>query len=174
MNNSNFLIRRATKDDLDEVMLIIKACTKHMISKNIFQWNEKYPNIETFENDIENKNLYVLSLQNNELIGCVSITFEMDDFYKTIDWISPSKKNIYVHRLAVHPNNQGQGHAKIIMNFIEKKGVDNLCESIRLDTFSMNNKNNTLYTKLGYQKLGQIYFRDQSEMPFNCYEKPLK
>ena len=174
MNNSNFLIRKATKDDLDEVMLIIKACTKHMISKNIFQWNEKYPNIETFENDIENKNLYVLSLQNNELIGCVSITFEMDDFYKTIDWISPSKKNIYVHRLAVHPNNQGQGHAKIIMNFIEKKGVDSLCESIRLDTFSMNNKNNTLYTKLGYQKLGQIYFRDQSEMPFNCYEKPLK
>lgn len=174
MNNGNFLIRKATKDDLDEVMLIIKACTKHMISKNIFQWNEKYPNIETFENDIENENLYVLSLQNNELIGCVSITFEMDDFYKTIDWISPSKKNIYVHRLAVHPNNQGQGHAKIIMNFIEKKGVDNLCESIRLDTFSMNNKNNTLYTKLGYQKLGQIYFRDQSEMPFNCYEKPLK
>ena len=174
MNNSNFLIRKATKDDLDDVMLIIKACTKHMISKNIFQWNEKYPNIETFENDIENKNLYVLSLQNNELIGCVSITFEMDDFYKTIDWISPSKKNIYVHRLAVHPNNQGQGYAKIIMNFIEKKGIDNLCESIRLDTFSMNNKNNTLYTKLGYQKLGQIYFRDQSEMPFNCYEKPLK
>ena len=174
MNNSNFLIRKATKDDLDEVMLIIKACTKHMISKNIFQWNEKYPNIETFKNDIENENLYVLSLQNNELIGCVSITFEMDDFYKTIDWISPSKKNIYVHRLAVHPNNQGQGYAKIIMNFIEKKGIDNLCESIRLDTFSMNNKNNTLYTKLGYQKLGQIYFRDQSEMPFNCYEKPLK
>ena len=174
MNNSNFLIRKATKDDLDDVMLIIKACTKHMISKNIFQWNEKYPNIETFKNDIENENLYVLSLQNNELIGCVSITFEMDDFYKTIDWISPSKKNIYVHRLAVHPNNQGQGYAKIIMNFIEKKGIDNLCESIRLDTFSMNNKNNTLYTKLGYQKLGQIYFRDQSEMPFNCYEKPLK
>ena len=101
MNNSNFLIRTATKDDLDEVMLIIKACTKHMISKNIFQWNEKYPNIETFKNDIENENLYVLSLQNNELIGCVSITFEMDDFYKTIDWISPSKKNIYVHRLSL-------------------------------------------------------------------------
>jgi hypothetical protein len=60
------------------------------------------------------------------------------------------------------------------MNFIEKKGIENFCESIRLDTFSMNNKNNMLYTKLGYQKLGQIYFRDQSEMPFNCYEKSLK
>ena len=174
MNNSNLSIRKATIEDLVQVMQIIKSCTKHMISKNIFQWNEKYPNIETFQNDIENEHLYVLSLQNNELIGCVSITFEMDEFYKTIDWISPTAKNIYVHRLAVHPNNQGQGHAKIIMNFIEKKGIENFCESIRLDTFSMNNKNNTLYTKLGYQKLGQIYFRDQSEMPFNCYEKPLK
>ena len=174
MNNSNLLIRKATIDDLVQVMQIIKSCTKHMISKNIFQWNEKYPNIETFQNDIKNEHLYVLSVQNNELIGCVSITFEMDEFYKTIDWISPTTKNIYVHRLAVHPNNQGKGHAKTIMNFIEKKGIEKFCESIRLDTFSMNNKNNALYTKLGYQKLGQIYFRDQSEMPFNCYEKPLK
>ena len=98
----------------------------------------------------------------------------MDDFYKKIDWISSSNKNIYVHRLAVHPNCQGQGHAKTIMNFIENKAIETKCESVRLDTFSMNNKNNTLYSNLGYQRLGQIYFRDQSEMPFNCYEKPLK
>ena len=60
------------------------------------------------------------------------------------------------------------------MKFIEDKGNKNMCESIRLDTFSMNKKNNALYNKIGYNKLGQIYFRDQSEMPFNCYEKPLK
>ena len=29
-------------------------------------------------------------------------------------------------------------------------------------------------SNIGYEKLGQIYFRDQSEMPFNCYEKRLK
>ena len=37
-----------------------------------------------------------------------------------------------------------------------------------------NEKNNNFYSRLGYEKLGQIYFRDQSDMPFNCYEKPLK
>jgi N-acetylglutamate synthase-like GNAT family acetyltransferase len=174
MNNSELLIRKATQKDLDSVMTIIRSCTEHMISKNIFQWNEKYPNIETFEADIKNEHLYVLANKDEELIGCVSITFEMDDFYKKIDWISSSNKNIYVHRLAVHPNCQGQGHAKTIMNFIENKAIETKCESVRLDTFSMNNKNNTLYSNLGYQRLGQIYFRDQSEMPFNCYEKPLK
>ena len=50
------------------------------------------------------------------------------------------KKNIYVHRLAVHPNYQGQGHAKTIMNWIENKAIEAKCESVRLDTFSMNNK----------------------------------
>ena len=35
-------------------------------------------------------------------------------------------------------------------------------------------KNNKFYSNLGYLKLGHIYFRDQSDMPFNCYEKLLK
>ena len=174
MNNSELLIRKATQKDLDSVMAIIRSCTEHMISKNIFQWNEKYPNIETFQADINNEHLYVLANKDEELIGCVSITFEMDDFYKKIDWISNTNKNIYVHRLAIHPKHQGLGYAKKMMTFIENMGFENMCESIRLDTFSMNEKNNNFYSRLGYEKLGQIYFRDQSDMPFNCYEKPLK
>ena len=44
-----------------------------------------------------------------------------------------------------------------MMSFIENMGVENMCESIRLDTFSMNEKNNNFYSRLGYEKLGQIY-----------------
>tara|TARA_Y100001968_G_C19354540_1_gene716462 strand:- start:125 stop:673 length:549 start_codon:yes stop_codon:yes gene_type:complete len=174
MRSNKFLIRKAIEHDLIFVMSMIKSCTENMISNHIFQWNEKYPNSGVFLEDIYNEHLYVLISNNKEIIGCVSITYEMDDFYKNIDWISPSNKNIYVHRLAVHPNHQGQGYAKKIMKFIEEKGIKNMCESIRLDTFSMNKRNNALYKKIGYEKLGQIYFRDQSELPFNCYEKPLK
>ena len=173
MNTENTSIRKAITNDINSVMEVIKSCTIDMISKNIFQWNDKYPNIETFKNDIVNKNLYVL-VSENDILGCVSITFEMDDFYKKIDWISTTNKNIYVHRLAIHPKYQGLGYAKKMMSFIENIGFENMCESIRLDTFSMNEKNNKFYSKLGYRKLGQIYFRDQSDMPFNCYEKSLK
>ena len=173
MNTENLSIRKAIANDISSVMEVIKSCTIDMISKKIFQWNDKYPNIETFKNDIVNKDLYVL-VSANEILGCVSITFEMDDFYKKIDWISNTNKNIYVHRLAIHPKYQGLGYAKKMMSFIENMGVENMCESIRLDTFSMNEKNNNFYSRLGYEKLGHIYFRDQSDMPFNCYEKPLK
>ena len=81
---------------------------------------------------------------------------------------------IYVHRLAIHPKYQGLGYAKRIMKYIENDAIENNCDSIRLDTFSMNKKNNNFYCNIGYEKLGQIYFRDQSDMPFNCYEKCLK
>ena len=173
MSTKNIYIRKAIQEDLDAVMEIIQSCTKDMISQKIFQWNDKYPNRETFFNDIENEDLLLL-VQGNQLLGCVSVTNKMDDFYSTIDWIAATKKNIYVHRLAIHPKYQGLGYAKRIMNYIENDAIENNYNSIRLDTFSMNKKNNNFYSKIGYEKLGQIYFRDQSDMPFNCYEKCLK
>tara|TARA_B100001027_G_scaffold98357_1_gene67564 strand:+ start:503 stop:1024 length:522 start_codon:yes stop_codon:yes gene_type:complete len=173
MSSKNIYIRKAIQGDLDAVMKIIQSCTNDMISQKIFQWNDKYPDRETFFNDIENEDLLLL-VQDNQLLGCVSVTNKMDDFYSTIDWIAATKKNIYVHRLAIHPKYQGLGYAKRIMNYIENDAIENNYNSIRLDTFSMNKKNNNFYSNIGYEKLGQIYFRDQSDMPFNCYEKCLK
>ena len=173
MSSKNIYIRKAIQGDLDAVMKIIQSCTNDMISQKIFQWNDKYPDRETFFNDIENEDLLLL-VQDNQLLGCVSVTNKMDNFYSTIDWIAATKKNIYVHRLAIHPKYQGLGYAKRIMNYIENDAIENNYNSIRLDTFSMNKKNNNFYSNIGYEKLGQIYFRDQSDMPFNCYEKCLK
>ena len=173
MSSKNIYIRKAIQGDLDAVMKIIQSCTNDMISQKIFQWNDKYPDRETFFNDIENEDLLLL-VQDNQLLGCVSVTNKMDDFYSTIDWIAATKKNIYVHRLAIHPKYQGLGYAKRIMNYIENDAIENNYNSIRLDTFSMNKKNNNFYSNIGYEKLGQIYFRDQSDMPFNCFEKCLK
>jgi ribosomal protein S18 acetylase RimI-like enzyme len=98
----------------------------------------------------------------------------MDDFYRKIKWKVKSENSLYVHRLAINPKFQGRGFAKFMMNYIEHIAEKSKAFSIRLDTFSLNEKNNNLYYKLGYSKLGQIYFRDQSDMPFNCYEKLLK
>ena len=173
MSSENIYIRKAIQRDLDAVMEIIQSCTNDMISQKIFQWNDRYPDRETFFNDIENEDLLLL-VQDNQLLGCVSVTNKMDNFYSTIDWIAATKKNIYVHRLAIHPKYQGLGYAKRIMNYIENDAIENNYNSIRLDTFSMNKKNNNFYSNIGYEKLGQIYFRDQSDMPFNCFEKCLK
>mgnify|MGYP001211170576 CR=1 FL=1 len=173
MKKSNLKIRKAVLSDLYEIMRIISLCTKHMISKKIFQWDENYPSKKIFKEDIDNGYLMVLLLKDN-IVGCVSVYNVMDDFYKKIKWKIKSNNSLYVHRLAINPTFQGKGFAKFIMKYIEEIGIKTKAKSIRLDTFSLNKKNNKFYSNLGYLKLGQIYFRNQSDMPFNCYEKVLK
>tara|TARA_B100001059_G_scaffold106690_1_gene106351 strand:- start:1296 stop:1796 length:501 start_codon:yes stop_codon:yes gene_type:complete len=164
------MIRKAIKDDLHRIIEITKACAVFMISNNIFQWNEHYPNIETFENDALNENLYVLEI-NKKLIGCLVISHEMDEFYKKVKWQTPNYNNIYLHRLAVDPSYQKKGYAKQLMNFSFEYAKVNNIKSIRLDTFSGNPFNNIFYSNLGFKKLGKIYFRKQSDKPFYCFEK---
>ncbi|MDG1031366.1 MAG: GNAT family N-acetyltransferase [Flavobacteriaceae bacterium] len=164
------MIRKAIKDDLHRIIEITKACAVFMISNNIFQWNEHYPNIETFENDALNENLYVLEI-NKKLIGCLVISHEMDEFYMKVKWQTPNHNNIYLHRLAVDPSYQKKGYAKQLMNFSFEYAKVNSIKSIRLDTFSGNLFNNIFYSNLGFKKLGKIYFRKQSDKPFYCFEK---
>lgn len=163
------MIRRAEAKDIDNIIEITKACAAYMISKNIYQWNTHYPNKQAFLNDIERNELYVLEIE-NKVKGCITISTIMDEEYIPISWLTPNEKNIYIHRLAVHPEIQGQGHAQQLMAFAEAYAKDNNYQSVRLDTFSQNHRNQTFYALRGYQKLGSIYFPKQSEYPFYCYE----
>jgi len=163
------MIQKATLNDIDNILNITKACARHMVSKHIFQWNENYPNRATFETDVKRDELYVLSIK-NEIIGCITISIIIDNEYLPIRWLTPNKNNIYIHRLAIHPNYQGKGYAQLLMNYAETFSIENNYTSIRLDTFSQNLRNQKFYELRGYQKLGKIYFPKQSKHPFYCYE----
>lgn len=163
------MIRKATNIDIESVLLVTKACAKHMISKGIYQWNEHYPNAQAFEEDIKRNELFVLT-HKNEIIGTIVVSSFMNDVYKSIPWDTPNTKNIYIHRLAVHPEYQGFGFAQQLMGFAENFGRENNFVSIRLDTFSQNDRNQTFYEVRGYKRLGSIYYPKKSEHPFYCYE----
>ena len=161
------MIRKATVLDLNSIMQITKACAKHMINQQIYQWNEHYPNRNAFENDVQRGELYVY-VQNNICIGCIVITTIKDVEYVPIDWLTKDK-NIYIHRLAVHPKYQGKGIAQHMMTFAENYAKINGYLSVRLDTFSQNKRNQKFYETRGYKRLGNIYFPKQSKHPFYCY-----
>ena len=162
-------IRKAKTEDIEAVLSITKACAIDLISKDISQWSEHYPNKKDFENDIENCWLYVVE-NDNELIGCISISPHMDQEYRSVKWLSKSNKNIYIHRLAVDPKSQSKGYALQLMDFAENYGKQNNYESIRLDTFSQNLRNQRFYEQRGYIRLENVYFLNQSQDPFYCYE----
>lgn len=163
------MIRKATLDDIDDIMKMTKACAKHMVSLGIFQWNDHYPNPSAFTKDVTRSELYVLLLD-SRICGCIVISTLMDEEYKSIEWLTPHSNHFYIHRLAVHPNRQGNGYARDMMTFAEKLARENNLSSIRLDTFSQNKRNQKFYELRGYKKLGNIYFPHQSKHPFYCYE----
>ncbi|MBT8315535.1 MAG: GNAT family N-acetyltransferase [Maribacter sp.] len=166
------MIRPAKISEISEILILTNACALNMAKQGIYQWNENYPSQKAFEKDIERSELYVLE-KNHEIIGTMVITTLMDEEYVPIQWLTPNAKNVYIHRLSIHPDHQGKGFAQKLMDFAENYARKNNFVSIRLDTFSQNKRNQKFYETRGYHRLGDIYFPKQSEHPFHCYEMVL-
>ncbi len=163
------MIRKGNLEDIDAIMHLTKACAKVMIANGIYQWNEHYPNKSAFRNDVKREELYILEI-NNVVKGTIVISTFMDKEYIPIKWLTKNENNIYIHRLAIHPELQGKGYAQQLMDFAKRHAIDNNYSSIRLDTFSQNKRNQKFYELRGYKRLGDIFFPKQSEYPFHCYE----
>lgn len=165
-------IRLAIISDLDDIKKIAEACAIDMANYSVFQWNEQYPSREVFKKDIESDSLYVLEI-NKKVVGCIVLTDFKDSVYKDVKWLTKDSKNLYIHRLAVNPAFQKKGNGRKLMDFAESFAVENNFVSIRLDTFSLNHRNNKFYKSRGYTQLEDVFFPMQSEFPFHCYEKVL-
>ncbi len=163
------MVRRAKILEIPDILDITKACATHMIQKGIYQWNEHYPSRKAFEKDVERNELFVLEIKGT-IIGVIAVSTLVDEEYIAIEWLTPNTNNIYVHRLAVHLEHQGKGHAQKLMDYAEDYARKKDFISLRLDTFSQNKRNQKFYEKRGYQRLGNVYFPKQSDHPFHCYE----
>ncbi len=162
------MIRRAKILEIPEILGITTACMHHLRAQGIFQWTEEYPSREAFEKDIERGELFVF--EDRSINAVIALCTNMHPAYKDITWLTPDTKNMYVHRLAVHPDFQCRGIARKLMDFAEEKAKDNGFVSVRLDTFSKNARNQKFYENRGYTRLGEVYFPEQSDHPFYCYE----
>ncbi|WP_037318158.1 GNAT family N-acetyltransferase [Salegentibacter sp. Hel_I_6] len=166
------MIRKANQNDLREIKKLTEACAKSLQQQNIFQWNENYPSLEKLQNDIQKQELYVFE-EENMIISIIVLTSKMDEVYRTINWLGKTDNNLYVHRLATHPEFWGKGYARKMMDYAEEFAIKQNFNSIRLDTFSQNKRNQKFYEAREYTKLGDVYFPHKNDQPFHCYEKLL-
>jgi ribosomal protein S18 acetylase RimI-like enzyme len=163
------MIRNAKLSEIAEIHALTRACGEEMAERGIYQWNESYPSKAILKSDILRGELYVLE-DSNALLGIIALTTIMDQEYENVTWLTPNHNNLYVHRLAVGPADQGRGFARKLMSFGEAFARNGNFTSIRLDTFSQNPRNQRFYEQRGYTRLGNVYFPNQSEFPFYCYE----
>mgnify|MGYP000655905343 CR=1 FL=1 len=142
------------------------------IKEKVLNLKKENPSKDIFLADIEKKNLFIFK-NDSGLIGCVALSYDKDIEYNDIKWLTKDDENLYVHRLAVEPKFQKQGIGRLLMDFAEDYARDKKLKSVRLDTFSKNERNNRFYKSRKYTQLDDVYFPDQSEFPFHCYEKIL-
>ncbi len=164
------MVRLAESNDLEQIMPIVGAVVAEMRNNGINQWDESYPQVTDFRNDIESHELHVADI-NGQINGFVCINHLEPEEYAGANW-SLNEKPLVLHRMAVHPGSRQQGIGIMLMRYAEELARSQGVYYLRSDTYSLNPKMNALFRKLDYRFTGEIYFARKTE-PFNCYEKIL-
>ncbi|MCC0782178.1 GNAT family N-acetyltransferase [Clostridioides sp. ES-S-0108-01] len=164
------MIRKANMNDLESIMKIIKSTVEEMKTYNNTQWDENYPLEKDFVSDIKKQDLYVEEVD-GEVAGFICLNYEEPEEYVGLNW-SSNKKAMVIHRMAVNPNFRKKGIASKLVDFAEKLAEENSVLYLKSDTYSINSKMNSLLTKYGFIKIGEMSFLGK-EKSFYCYDKIL-
>lgn len=163
-------IRKATENDLDEIMEIISEVQEEMKKDNNPQWNKEndYPNRNKFLSDINNNALYIY--EDKVIKGFMAITIDQGDYN---DLLKTSNKPAYIlHRLAIKKDYRNEGVASKLFQFAEGLAKENNIELLKGDTEKKNIKMNKLFNKLGFVQKGEFEYDDYPGH-YNYYEKEL-
>ena len=164
------MIVAGVSGDEQEIIAMTKLCAADLISKGISQWDENYPDLNTIQTDIHQGELFKYVIDDT-ILGIVVLNENQDPEYNELNWItSNNSRNLFVHRLAVHPEHQGKGIARQLMDFAEEKAKRDGYDSIRLDTFSQNKRNQNFYDNRDYQRTGEVYLSYRDDFPYIGYE----
>jgi len=152
------IYRKASKDDIQAINMLIMQAIAEMENNKIMQWDELYPTREDFLEDINKEQLFVGCID-NQIVVVFTINQEYDAEYMNGEWKSPEKLFDVIHRLCVHPQFQNKGIARQTMDYIEKQILSEGKQAVRLDVYSKNLYAVKLYLGCGYQKVGIAEWR---------------
>ena len=150
--------RAANKNDLSEIIDLVKSAISQMENYGIMQWDELYPTSEDFIQDINAGHLYAGLIDGNIAV-IYALNQLYDKAYKNGNWKIPEKPFFIIHRLCVHPKYQNLGVAQKTMSYIETQITQLKIDAIRLDVYSQNPYALKLYKKCGYTKVGTANWR---------------
>jgi GNAT superfamily N-acetyltransferase len=162
-------IRRATLNDIPQIMQLNADVVPLMIAAGNYQWDNNYPNAEVFEKDIALQQLWVADID-GEIGGVSAITTDQEPEYAHVGW-DLNETAIVTHRLAVSPKHQGKGIAAALLIQAETEAKNRGIKVLRIDTNTANQATQRLFPKLGYVFAGEIGLGFREGLRFYCYEK---
>lgn len=159
-----------SQEHLPAVVNIIRNVIEDLETKGIHQWDEIYPDLETFEHDVQYGCLYGW-IESGALLAVMTLDENKPAEYNQIQWEKQDSHSLIIHRLAVMPVFQHKGIAGKMVAFAEKLAKDRSYDSVKLDVFALNQQAYALYLSLGYVEKGSVVFRKGE---FICLEKKIE
>ena len=170
------MLKLATQNDLEIVIEIINDAKLYLKMQNSKQWNldDGYPDKNDILKDINNKSCY-LYLENDEIVGTMSIIFTPDENYYDIDgkWLT-NDTYASIHRIAVKNTHHCKGVGVKMLLEAENIVKNNNVFSIKIDTHKINIPMTKTILKSGYTYCGIITLkRSNIDNLRDAYEKKL-
>ncbi|WP_409251047.1 GNAT family N-acetyltransferase [Bacillus sp. SCS-153A] len=164
-------VRKGNKEDIKEIMKMVKKTVEIMKSENIDQWTDEYPLAGDFSKDAESESLYIAVNEDEKVVGSITIDQNEPEEYSTSQWRKDGPAYLF-HRLVVDPDVRGKGIASLLINKTEEVAKNQNVHYIRTDTYSLNKKAQALFEKNGFHMTGKIQFMGKDN-PFYTYDKIL-
>lgn len=142
--------RLAIKTDLAELKTMFDKIVKVMESNKVFIWNEYYP-YEEFENDIQNKNLYVTT-ENDKIISAFGL-FDNVNGSNCFEWNDKNVKVLYLGRFGVDPDCQKCGYGAKTINEAINISKSFGAKYLRLQVVDTNIPAINFYKKIGFNSV---------------------
>ena len=165
------LLTKATQYDFSAICALYQSVCAAMNAAGNDQWVwGDYPNEDILRGSLDAGNLYVAK-EEDVLLCAVTIDTNFDPEYASVNWLFGTVPGAF-HRLALAPEHQGKGLGKKIIADVCDILRSHGCNTLRIDTYSVNEAAQRLYAAIGMRKAGEVRFFHR-EQPFYCYELPL-
>lgn len=164
----------ATTKDLNRIDGLYNSCIEKLNKKGIFQWDERYPNIETYKSSI-NTNSHYIFMDDEVLVASVILNEIQAEEWNIVSWNYKDEKTLVIHALAINPFCQGKGYGQQVLELCQRYAINNHYKVIRLDAFSENPVALNLYKKNEFKKAGEVTFdyKPEGHQLYFCYDKLL-
>lgn len=141
---SEFTIRKATKQDIPQIMELIRAIADYeKMSDEVIATNE------STENAMFNENITkcLLALENEKIVGYALYFYNYSTFIGT--------KGLYLEDLFLYPETRGKGYGKKLMNELFKIAKDENCGRMEWCCLNWNTPSQEFYTSLGAKPMSE-------------------
>lgn len=163
-------MRKARKNDLEKILIIIEGAKESLKKDGIDQWQIEPMGYDFLYGQINKEKSYVYE-EDGEILAYGFLSSETEKSYDPIDDRFLGNNYITIHTFAVKSDQRckkiGTNFLKDIKSYAKSMGLD----SIRIDTHEDNKKMLGLINKFSFKKRGQIFIDEAgAKKPRIAYE----